>query len=376
MSTDTPKQKTRRTAGKPIPPGAYGNVQLSLFQNLLCNSEDERADLSNAIDLWDSIPRFAVSRQAMGKMRTAEGFLEVLEMPFHHRGVPLTAMIHPARIKQAHGKSLDFYPSAGEELLEQILRKIAVEQFAGFFDKPDFRSGVRFTLHMLRREMQERGHARSYQEIQESLHIMAYSVIEIHGEDEKEQVFAASPYLPFLAGVTRKTLDEQPDAKWIAQFHPLVTQSIDQLTYRQFNYGRLMSCRTQLARWLICQLVSKYTAASITNKFDMRYSTIKRDSALLSGYTRERDAIAALDAAWDEVKAQQAVMLVTKAAQRGARGKLNDVIYSIHPSFEFAAEQKAANRRYNDSYQKVLSSSGHDSLFDPVDNVKPRGGSR
>jgi hypothetical protein len=149
MSTDTPKQKTRRTAGKPIPPGAYGNVQLSLFQNLLCNSEDERADLSNAIDLWDSIPRFAVSRQAMGKMRTAGGFLEVLEMPFHHRGVPLTAMIHPARIKQAHGKSLDFYPSAGEELLEQTLRKIAVEQFAGFFDKPDFRSGVRFTLHML-----------------------------------------------------------------------------------------------------------------------------------------------------------------------------------------------------------------------------------
>ena len=350
--------------------------QLSLFQNFLCNSEDERADLSNAIDLWDSIPRFAVSRQAMGKMRTAEGFLEVLEMPFHHRGVSLTAMIHPARIKQqADGKSLDFYPSAGEELLEQTLRKIAVEQFAGFFDKPDFRSGVRFTLHMLRREMQERGHARSYQEIQESLHIMAYSVIEIHGEDEKEQVFAASPYLPFLAGVTRKTLDAQPDAKWIAQFHPLVTQSIDQLTYRQFNYGRLMSCRTQLARWLICQLVSKYTAASITNKFDMRYSTIKRDSALLGGYTRERDAIAALDTAWDEVKAQQAVMLVTKAAQRGARGKLNDVIYSIHPSFEFPPNRRPRTAATTIATRRYMSS-GRESLFDPVDNVKPRGGSR
>ena len=28
MSTDTPQQKTRRTAGKPIPLGAYGNVTI------------------------------------------------------------------------------------------------------------------------------------------------------------------------------------------------------------------------------------------------------------------------------------------------------------------------------------------------------------
>jgi hypothetical protein len=32
---------------------------------------------------------------------------------------------------------------------------------------------------------------------------------------------------------------EDPTAKWIVQFHPLVTQSIDSLTYRQFNYAQM-----------------------------------------------------------------------------------------------------------------------------------------
>jgi hypothetical protein len=343
-------ERKRRNPLKPVTSEAFENAQLSLFQQFLCNTDDERDELSNAIDLWDSIPRYSVTRQTMQKMRTPEGFLNVLKIPFQHRGKSLIVIIRPARIEQGDGKSLDYYPSAGEELIEQALRKITSEQHAGFFDKTDYRSGARFTLHMLRREMQERGHTRSYQEIHNSLQILALSTIEIRGaEEDKSQVFAVSPYLPFLAGVTRKDIDANPEAKWIAQFHPLVTQSIDQITYRQFNYQRLMRCRNQLTRWLIHQLVLKYTAASITNSFDMRYSTIKRDSALLNGYKQQRQAIAACDDAWEEVKAQRVLLSLKRAEQRGQRGKLEDVIYTVRPSREFAAEQKAANRRSNNA---------------------------
>mgnify|MGYP000867452471 CR=1 FL=1 len=76
---------------------------------------------------------------------------------------------------------------------------------------------------------------------------------------------------------------------------------------------------------------------------------IKRDSALLHGYKRERDAVAALDEAWDELKALGALALVKKAEQRGARAKLEDVTYTLFPSREFSAEQKAANRRQSDA---------------------------
>ena len=215
-----------------------------------------------------------------------------------------------------------------------------------YFDKPTFRSGVRFSLYMLRRELESQGHSLRYIEIIEGLDILSLSNIEIIDKSgEKIQLFARSPFLPTLLGVKRADLQVDPNAKWLAQFHPLVTQSIDELTTRQFNYKRLMNCRTQLARWLINQLVLKYTAASIANTFEMRYSTIKRNSAMLNGYQRERSAIEALDAAWEEVKEQKTVCLITKNEQRGLRGKLEDVIYTIYPSPKFAMEQKAANRR-------------------------------
>jgi hypothetical protein len=60
----------------------FRNAQLDLFQSFLCNTEDERDRLSNTIDLWDSLPKYAVSRQAMTKLRKDGGFLELLELEF------------------------------------------------------------------------------------------------------------------------------------------------------------------------------------------------------------------------------------------------------------------------------------------------------
>jgi hypothetical protein len=61
---------------------AFASPELSLFQSFLCNTDDERDHLSNTIELWDSIPKYAVSQQAMNKMRTKEGYLPRLEKEF------------------------------------------------------------------------------------------------------------------------------------------------------------------------------------------------------------------------------------------------------------------------------------------------------
>ena len=345
--------KGKRPVRKPVAPvtdDAFASRQLSLFQGFLANTDNEREALSNAVDLWDSIPRYSISRVRMNAMRTAEGFLAVAELGFNYRGKPLTARIYPAQVKGRDGKWASFYPSAREELVEHALRKISAEQHAGFFDQPNYRSGARFSLHQLRSELEQQGHSLRYDELVEALDILSLSSIELEGAtDEGDEAFARSTYLAALSGVKRKDYQADRDAKWAAQFHPLVTQSIDQVTYRQFNYQRLMQCNTQLARWLINQLVLKYTQASISNSFDMRYSTIKRDSGLLDGYARQRDAVAALDVAWEELKTLGALSIIKKAEQRGARTKLEDVIYTLLPSREFAAEQKAANRRQQDA---------------------------
>jgi hypothetical protein len=358
--TEKKKVSRKPKAIKPVPVDAFSNQQLSLFQGLLSNSEEERDALSNAVDLWDSIPRYSISRQKMNDIRLEGGFLPIRKVIFHYRGKEYTAQIRPAQIElkgennRPTGESISYYPSAREELIEHALRKLAVEQNAGFFDQKDYRSGVAFTLHQLRKELIEQGHSMTYESLSEGLEILHYSFLSVmdRESDPNDPDLISQPYLPALAKVNKKGRASDPDAKWFVQFHGLVTDSINQITYRQFNYQRLMQCSTQLARWLISQLVLKYTAASVTNSFDMRYSTIKRDSGLLDGYKLQRQAIAVLDAAWQEVKALGLLYRVEKGEQRGSRNKLEDVIYTLHPSREFANEQKTANRRQGDARQE------------------------
>lgn len=376
------KKKPRRRALKPIPMDAFANRQLSLFQGFLTNTEDERDALSNAIDLWDSIPRYSIPRKKEEELRLPGGFLPVRTVGFQYRGKAYTAQVRPARldIKDKEGKptgaTIEHYPSAREELIEHALRKLASEQYAGFFDQPDYRSGVAFTLHRLRQELASQGHAMTYEGLAEGLEIMHYAFLGVIDaeSDPDDPSMISQPYLPALAKVNRKGRASDPDAKWFVQFHGLVTDSINQITYRQFNYQRLMKCNTQLARWLISQLVLKFTQAAITNSFDIRFSTIKRDSGLLSGYTRERDALAALDDAWDEVKKLEALYTVKKVEQHGSRGKLEDVVYTLFPSREFSAEQKAANRRLMDAKPTNSPAVQQNNLGTLLDQVKDQKG--
>lgn len=58
----------------------FSGQQLDLFQTFLCNTGAERDRLSNTFDLWDSVPRYSVSRQAMDKMRKAGTFSQLLSI--------------------------------------------------------------------------------------------------------------------------------------------------------------------------------------------------------------------------------------------------------------------------------------------------------
>lgn len=358
-SADKKKVARGPKSFKPVPVDAFENQQLSLFQDFLANTDNERAALSNAVDLWDSIPRYALSRKNQDEMRLPGGYLPIRKVTFNYRSVSLTAVIRPARIEvrdeagKPTGETIEYYPSAREELIEHALRRLAAAPPAGFYDQPEQRSGLVFTLHRLRQELASQNHAMTYKDLAEGLDVLSLGAIDLETNDDGDPLgvrhFARSPYFPKLIGVRRDDLERNPEAKWYVEFHPFVTDSIDKVAYRQFNYRRLMKCRTQLARWLISQLVLKYTAAAITNSFEMRFSTIKRDSGLLEGYKLQRQAVAALDAAWAEIKDLGALYVCKKVEHRGSRGKLEDVTYTLYPSREFAAEQKAANRRQNDA---------------------------
>jgi hypothetical protein len=341
---------------------AFASPQLSLFQSFLCNTDDERDHLSNTIELWDSIPKYAVSQQAMNKMRTRDGYLPRLEKEFTYRGRIYTIRISPAIIDMGEGGEKAFYPSANEELVEDALRKIAAEQYKGFFDKPAFRSGVVFSINMLRKELQKRDHTRSYQEIVRSLSILAGSHIEIDLSDGTG--FARTNYLPALAAVSRKRLASDPHAKWSAHFHPLVTQSIDSLSYRQYNYHVMMSHSTQLARWLHKRLAHNYTHASVTSPYGALLSSIRRDSGLLE-YARTNDVVRKLEEALGDLIKHEVILYFEKEQRRGEHNRIIDIKYALTPSPVFVKDVKAANRRV-DNGRHLLTSKNNRSMLEGI----------
>jgi hypothetical protein len=348
MATKTPLPAKKN----PLPPKAedFTSDQIELFRDLLCNTAEERDSLANVFDLWDGIPRYSISRRQQDKWRKAGAFPQLHDILFHYRGRELKATIQPAWIKDdKDGSITGYYPSANEELIEDVLRKIAADQDSGYFDPKDRRGGVVFTLYKVRKELENRGHARTYEEINLSLEIMSSAVIETSTADGVEGDFTSkSLYLNNLYRVSKSKRAADPDAKWFVDFHPLASRALDELTYRQFNYARLMSHKCQLARWLDKVLSLKYLNASFFHPFEMRLSTIIRDSKLLDGYGRLTNAVAAVDAAFEELRTCQPPLLRLKPEKNtilGARGKILDVVYTLHPSREFVAEVKAASKR-------------------------------
>lgn len=345
-------QETHAPGTAPLPNESdFTNRQLSLFQTFLANNDYQRDRLSNAIDLWDSMPRYSVSYKAMDKMRFDGRFLDKHHSEFHHLGKVYTCTISPARITDYDGVDREYYPGASEELVEEALRKLAAEARSGYYDQMRHRVGVTFSLHELRAELSKRGHTRSYQEIVRSLNILSHSTIELrpHGPGE---ALIVSAYLPMLAAVSRARLSEDPDAKWAIQFHPLVAAAIDRLEHRQYNYQLLMSHSSQLTRWLHKILVIKFTFADHTKTFEIRMSTIRRDSGLLSNYARERRAVEAVEHSFKELVNSGVIAAVTREDKRGNRNQIRDCSFIVTPSPEFIAETKAANKRKKQMVQE------------------------
>ena len=346
---------------KPIPEN-FKNQQMSLFQNFLCNTDDERQKLSNSIELWDSVPRYSMSRVAMEKRRGLDGNLPLLKLEFEHRAKVYKVSIQPSIVEvksicikngAIETKQIAYYPSVNEELVEEVLRKFAVDKQKGFFDKANEKSGVCFSLYQVRAELKKRGHSRSFNEIKRSLEILSGSVIHITTISGGNEINVKSAILPVVIGVNRREMVVDPMAKSLVQFHPLITNSIENFSYRQFNYQQLMMHKTQLARWLHKQLICKYVFASRTKNFEMRFSTIKRDSSMLENYKRQRSAQYACDISMEELKEHGLLAKIIRQEELVGRGKIMDIVYTLVPSDQFIANVKAASKRANGALHKL-----------------------
>lgn len=342
------------SVSSPLPSSPQA-LQYDLFTQFFGKPEN----LSNTIELWDALPKYSFSARMQALMRDDAGRLPVYQRSFEYRAAPkadnptltCTLSLQPASIL-IDGKRIDCFPSADEELVEEVLKKIFTDQACGLHDSVRGESWVRFTLHMIRAELARRGRTRSIAEIKRSLEILSKTVLDvtIEGRGAKKTLYT-NPILNDLTRVTRAEWREDPKSMWTARLPALVSASINALSYRQFNYAILMDLDGPLARWLHKRLSHEYTNAHLMHPYRVLFSTIDRDSGLLHN-CRPSANLKAVTRALDELVDHR--VLLTYAVERRLDGSaIADVLFTLTPHMDFVADTKAANARANEARARL-----------------------
>jgi len=336
-------------------------AQLSLFQTFL--PEDKQSgEYSNTIELYDAIPKYYSSPNRMAQMRQGGIYLPVLRHDFDHNKMGYTVEITPARLIDNDSNEKEYYPTQREEMLEAALIKLACERQNGLY--LDNEAGVQFTLYELRQELQRHGHSINYPNLVTSLKICRGAGLTVRKKGEGE-VYLNSSIFPVLVLANRREWEADPkNTRCYVQFNPLVTRSINKLSYRQFHYQAFMGLKNQLSRYLFKRLSHNYTQASWDQPYKILLSTIVRDSALVN-FSRIRDQVRYVDAAFGELQGVNAkdsapyvLMSCEKTIHKGPRNKIEDVLYTLVPSYEFTSQMKKANKRDQHLKHEVTQASG------------------
>lgn len=301
--------------------------QLTLFDLL----ENEK-EFSHTIELYDFMPKFVWGRV----QRVAGVFLHSIEREFECRGKKYILTVTPASIRDTDGKEKYYYPAKREEIIEDALRKIMAEGRGIFLDGE---AGVSFTIYRLQKELQENGHTYSRQQIKDALNVLARTSLELKSESGNVE-FNFHP----IEAVGFSGEDEETQT--FVKFSPLVTKSIKDHTFRLFNYEKVMSYKTVIARQLHKRMAHHYTQASLTDPYTILLTTIIRDFGL-TRYKQIKDNLRELETAIEELKSKSVIInhKIDKIIEKAPRNKVADAKITIQPHFDFINEVKRANAR-------------------------------
>ena len=338
---------SKKTIPKKLPNEPVKSLQYDLFTAFLANDE---SSVSNAIELWDSIPKYFLTAKQQEKLRTSDGLAKSYNWEYSYQGKDCKIRIQPALIVQDDGSDKAFFPSVTEEVVEEALKKILTDQQYGVHNPQKSESWVKFSLSMLYKELKEKGKARSRAEIKHAITVLSRCIITLYREGK--EVYSG-PILSDLVTVDRDKYLSDTDSYHAARLPAFISHGINQLQYRQFNYARLMECSEQLTRWLYKRLVHRYRHASLLETYHFLFSDVKQASGLLQQGTDRRNRKKLLSAL-DELQGKEMLLKYeTKEVKEGR--KIIDVKYTVTAAPNFIKEQKAANKRHNQNLDKAQS---------------------
>lgn len=323
------------------------NLKYDMFSQFVTNDQSE---MSNAIETWESIPKYFLTAQRIRKLKVNMGHVNPYQWSYTYKGILYSVKIQPVMIEQKDGSYQVCFPSVTEELVEEVLKKFLSDQRYGLHNSQDVKTWVFFSLSMLQRELAMRGHSRNLIQIKRAINIISSCILTLYKEGK--EIWRGS-FLQDLVTITRNKYLENTDAQHIARLPFFISCAINQLEYRQFNYNLLMNFREQLTRWIYKRLVHRYRQANFMNNYHFMYSNFEHDSGFLQqsrSNDNRRKVIAALN---ELISCNVLLSYETNVRKEGRR--VVDVKYVVRPHPNFINEQKAANKRERNNRILALS---------------------
>ena len=315
-------------------------AQLKLFE-----IDDQNKDkYSNTVELYDMLPKyhFGGVKRAINEDIGIEA-LPILQKDFVNRSQNYKLLISPAAILDSKtGKTIHYYPTQREELVEDAIRRLAASKKKGIYLDNDM--GVKFTLYELQRELQRVGHGYNIVDIKEAIEVCNKSFLEIKAK-YGDEITISSPIFPFVGMETSPEIEGGKN-QVVVMFHPLVTKSIDDDTHRLINYQKLMSYKMALSRYIHKRISHYFTQASITNPYTIKMTTLVRDSGMKK-YDRNSDTLKQIQKCLDELKDKKT--LTKYKIEKILEGKnLIDVNLELYINDELVEEIRKANNIKNE----------------------------
>lgn len=306
--------------------------QLDLFN--IIDPNRAGSDLSNTVELYDALPKYNWNKKSRISTSLDNS---VLTKHCVVRNKKITIKIKPALVeyKTNNNNTVLIYPGVREELIEEALRKLAVHGNSKLVNK---KAGVVFTLYELQKELIEMGHTYSIQELKDGINVCRSSVLDIITDDGK---VISSTLFPLVCLVDRAQYLNEQDAKCIVQFHPLVNDSVINVTYRMYDYKKSMSITSNLGRFLYKKMSHYWVQASEKAPYTPALTTFLSSSSRGLSINMSEN-IRAMNNALDSLKALNIILDVKENRVKEGR-KVTEIYYEIYPHHEFVAQAKKAN---------------------------------
>lgn len=308
--------------------------QIDLFEIFDNQTADNR--YSNTIELYDALPKYNWSaKREFHDLQEAE-----ITRTANLRGRDYKIVIKPA-ILNKRGKSVLIYPGTREEVVEDALRKFAV---SGQGQMLEDNAGVTFTINQLRIELKSMGHTYDHAEIKEAIMVCRGATIECYGDND--QTLISSNFFPMIGLTTRqKYLNSQDDTRCYVMFNPMVTKSIMDLSFRQYDYKLGMEIPSPLARFIYKRMSHYWTQASTILPYTPSLMSFLRQSPRQLSDDMYSNTRAMTNALKVLIK-HKVISHYEEEVVRKVR-KVLDVRYKIYPHEDFVKMVKAANFHAN-----------------------------